>query len=379
MKFIINTTNLQSGGALQVASSLLEEWNKHCVHEFHVFLSPQLEKALDKNKFGQQFKFYAFKNNPTSNILSLLGNQSKLEKLELTIKPNAALTVFGPAIWTPLKPHLVGFANGYYLFDESDFVQQHVLTNILKRLKYYSRRFLLFRQLKKEANYYWVETASAQNKLAEIINEDIRKIDVIGNTYGTTFNAEIAQKNKTNNTFNHLYVSAYYPHKNFEIIPSVIEILAQRKVNCRFIFTLPQKEFEGITRFVKHLKFIQNVGPCTQEALIQLYSNADAVFMPSLLETFSANYPEAMKMGIPIICSEFNFSRDVCGDAALYFDAQSPEDIANKIEALINNKALQNDLINAGKKRLAQLETPESRANKLLTLLENIAQENPKQ
>jgi glycosyltransferase involved in cell wall biosynthesis len=310
--------------------------------------------------------------------LSLLGNQSKLKKLELKIKPDTVLTVFGPAIWTPQKPHLVGFANGYYLFDESDFVQQHVLTNILKRLKYYSRRFLLFRQLKKEANYYWVETLSAQKKLAETISEDINKIEVIGNTYGTTFNNEIVPKNKTNNSFNLLYVSAYYPHKNFEIIPSVIEILAERKVNCRFIFTLPQKEFEGITRFVKHLKFIQNVGPCPQEALIQLYSDADAVFMPSLLETFSANYPEAMKMNLPIICSDFNFSRDACGDAALYFDAQSPEDIADKIVALINNKTLQNDLINAGKKRLAQLETPESRANKILTMLENAALKNPK-
>jgi glycosyltransferase involved in cell wall biosynthesis len=100
--------------------------------------------------------------------------------------------------------------------------------------------------------------------------------------------------------------------------------------------------------------------------------------MPSLLETFSANYPEAMKMNLPIICSDFNFSRDACGDAALYFDAQSPEDIADKIVALINNKTLQNDLINAGKKRLAQLETPESRANKILTMLENAALKNPK-
>ncbi|MDI9319873.1 MAG: glycosyltransferase [Phycisphaerales bacterium] len=379
MKFIINTTNLQSGGALQVASSLLEEWNKNSAHEFHVFLSPQLSAVLEQNKLGQNLQFYEFKNNPTSNIKSLINNKSKLKKLELKIKPDAVLTVFGPAIWKPQKPHLVGFANGYYLFDDSNFIQQGVLTNIFKRIKYYSRRFLLFRQLKKEANYYWVETALAQNKLAAIISEDIRKIEIIGNTYGTSFNMERTPKHKTNNTFNLLYVSAYYPHKNFEIIPSVIEILAYQKVNCRFICTLPQKEFEGITRHVKNLNFIKNVGPCRQEALVRLYSEADAVFMPSLLETYSANYLEAMKMELPIICSNFDFSRTICGDAALYFDAQNPEDIAHKIVELINNEKLRNYLINAGKKRLAQLETPESRANKLLTLLENIALENPKQ
>lgn len=377
MNFIINTTNLQSGGALQVASSLLEEWNKNSTHEFHVFLSPQLSAVLEQSRFGQNFQFYAFKSNPTKNIKSLIENKSKLKTLEQRINPNAVFTVFGPALWIPKKTHLVGFANGYYLFDDSNFIQQGVLTNILKRIKYYSRRFLLFRQLKKEANYYWVETEKAQAKLASTINRTISDIKFIGNTFGASLEAT---KNTANNrAFRLLYLSAYYGHKNFEIIPKVIELLKRKNIPVQFLLTLTQEKFNQLFNQEWHKNYVVNLGPIQPNKIKEVYEQSDAVFMPSLLETFSANYPEAMKMELPIICSDFDFSRSICGEAALYFDAQNPEDIANKIVALINNKTLQSDLINAGKKRVAQLETPESRANKLLTLLENIALENPKQ
>lgn len=375
MKFIINTSNLQSGGALQVALSLLEEWSLlGKKNEFHILLSPQLEQLLTVEKFEHNFHFYPLKKNPTHSLLSPFTFYKKLKKLEATINPDAVFTVFGPALWTPKSPHLVGFANGYYLRDDYFFIQKKVLNDFSKRLKYYARRYVLFHQLKKEANHYWVETDKAKELLSATINKSLEDISVVGNTYGSSFKNALTKKTKTNKTFNLLFVSAFYEHKNFEIINQIIPILKQRNISCSFITTLPNKVFEELFLQQKDKEYLNNRGPIHPQETYKIYAEADALFMPSLLETFSANYPEAMKMELPIICSDYDFSRDICGDAALYFDAQNPQDIADKIIELIANKELQQQLVSTGKKRLEKLETPETRAQKLLNLLTEIAQ-----
>lgn len=374
MKFIINTTNLQSGGALQVALSLLEEWQLIGIeNDFHVLLSPQLEQFIDQNTFAKNFRFYSFEKNPTSTIFSHFTFYKKLKRLEANIKPDAVFSIFGPALWTPQNPHLVGFANGYYLFEDSVFIKKRILSNVLKRIKYFGRRYLLFHQLKKEAEYYWVETILAKEKLSKTTGISADKISVIGNTYGRNFKNIKAEFVK-NKTFTLLYLSAFYEHKNFEIISKIIPILKERNIEYSFLLTLPKFKFDEIFSQNKNSDYLKNIGPIHPQETYKLYAQADAVFMPSLLETFSANYPEAMQMELPIVCSDFEFSRNICADAAIYFDAENPEDCANKIVALIENENLQKQLVEAGKKRLEHLETPESRAEKLLKLLKEIAQ-----
>lgn len=375
MKFIINTTNLQSGGALQVALSLLAEWNfTGHKHIFHIFLSPQLSKLVMLNDFAANFTFYHFTQNPTTTTWHAFTFYKKLKAMEESICPDAVFTVFGPALWQPRKPHLAGFANGYYLFNQSDFIQQNVLPRLSQRIKYFSRRTLLFRQLKKEANAYWVETKEAQDALSKTINVPLTNISVVGNTYSSTFkqryeNTRFYKKEQ----FTLLYLSAYYPHKNFEIIPELLLILKEREIKCKFMLTLPQDKFEELFGHNYEKDYLENTGPVNPKDIHELYGRADAVFMPSLLETFSANYPEAMSAGKPILTSNFSFAQQVCGKAALYFNAQDAQDIAEKITALISSPLLRQQLVTTGYGQLKQLESPNSRAEKLLMLLEHIA------
>lgn len=373
MKFIINTTNLQSGGALQVAMSLLSEWTQaYSHHEFHVFLSPQLAALIKQQKFQDHLKFYYFNHNPTKSIWSIYNFHKQLSAIERNIQPQAVLSVFGPAIWKPRSPHLVGFANGYYLFDDSKFIQETVLRNLFAKLKYYTRRTLLLGQLKKEANKIWVETDLAKNKLSSASKIAEEKIMVIGNTYGGAFENSGMKKSK-NTKFTILFVSAYYQHKNFEIIPAVIKILKSRNIDCQFMFTLASEKFQQIFKEDDVKKYIINAGPANPSESYKLYQQSDAIIMPSLLETFSANYPEAMKMQKPILSSDLPFAKNICGDAALYFDPKNAVDIANKISELIENKKLQEELINEGQQVLKTLETPAGRALKITTLLEKMA------
>jgi glycosyltransferase involved in cell wall biosynthesis len=379
MKLIINTTNLQSGGALQVALSLLGEWHASALpYEFHVFLSPQIGNMVRKDGFDTRFFFYQFTENPASGILNAFTFRNKLKEFERQIRPDAVLTIFGPALWTPRAPHLEGFANGYYLFDHSDFIKKRIRTNLLNRIQYYARRALLFHQLRKEATHYWVETEEAELALAHTIKKSRNCIDVIGNTYSGSFRNKSAIAFEQNERFTFLYLSAYYAHKNFEIIPSLIEILVEKGIQCTFMLTVPQDIFENLFHTVQHKEYLSNKGPVNPQESYNLYAQCNAVFMPSLLETFSANFPEAMISQKPILASGRSFAINTCGDAALYFDPENALSMADKISQLIADVPLQQTLIQNGNRQLKNMETPASRADKIVHILKQISRNKAK-
>lgn len=370
MKFIINTTNLQSGGALQVACSLLNEWNKHYAqHEFHVCLSPQLAQASSSISYNKHIKVHKLTKQSTNRLLQRWLHRKQLRQIEANTKPDAVLTIFGPALWKPKAPHLVGFANGYYLFNEVQFIQDKLRGNILKRIVYDSRRWFILQQLKKEAQHYWVETQKAQERLSSTIKVPISKIQVIGNCASINDNPTSSEQKNSNKTFRLLYLSAYYEHKNFALIPKVIAVLQQRGIDCQFCLSLPDADFNRIFGHNTHTRYVHNLGPIGASAISAAYANTDAVFMPSFLETFSANYPEAMHMNKPLLCSDLDFARAICGNAAIYFNPFDATDAADKICKLIEDKALQAKLIAAAQQIVSQMETPRSRAEKILQQL----------
>ena len=56
----------------------------------------------------------------------------------------------------------------------------------------------------------------------------------------------------------------------------------------------------------------------------QAYAAAEAFVFPSLQEGFGIPLVEAMRCGTPVIASDIDVFREVCGDAALYFDPHDP-------------------------------------------------------
>ena len=73
-----------------------------------------------------------------------------------------------------------------------------------------------------------------------------------------------------------------------------------------------------------------------------------------------------------VLTSNYSFARDICQDAALYFNPLDPEDIAIKIKELISDKNLYSELEKKGKERLKQFGTARTRAEKYIKLCENI-------
>ena len=70
----------------------------------------------------------------------------------------------------------------------------------------------------------------------------------------------------------------------------------------------------------------------------------------------------------PILTSDLSFARDICGDAAIYFDPLNPEDISNKIIDLVYNKSKIDELIRLGEIRVKNFPSAKNRAKEILKL-----------
>nr|WP_320119056.1 glycosyltransferase [uncultured Marinifilum sp.] len=145
-----------------------------------------------------------------------------------------------------------------------------------------------------------------------------------------------------------------------------------KEVNVKFILTVDDDLFHSkLTEEAR--ESIINVGRVDISKCPQLYYESDALFLPTLLECSTANYPEAMKMERPILTSNLSFATKVCEDAAYYFDPMDVDDIVDKLVFFINSQELRTELVMNGKKQLNTFFTSEQRANKYLKICELIS------
>jgi glycosyltransferase involved in cell wall biosynthesis len=98
---------------------------------------------------------------------------------------------------------------------------------------------------------------------------------------------------------------------------------------------------------------VKQLGYMSDGELRALYEHAACFVFPSFYEGFGLPPLEAMACGCPVIVSNAASLPEVCGDAALYCDPHSPEDIADKITSLMSDDALRGKLRHAGFERAA--------------------------
>ena len=80
---------------------------------------------------------------------------------------------------------------------------------------------------------------------------------------------------------------------------------------------------------------------------------------------------EAMACGAPILSSDIEPMPEICQDAAIYFDPFNPQDIAEKIQTVLSNNILLQELKQRSLERV-NLFSWEETARKTLRVLEGV-------
>jgi glycosyltransferase involved in cell wall biosynthesis len=102
-----------------------------------------------------------------------------------------------------------------------------------------------------------------------------------------------------------------------------------------------------------------------------LYSGARAYLSASLEEGFGLTVLEAMACGTPVLAASSGALPEVLGNTGLYFDPLSPQEIANRIESLLDNPAVFMDLALRALERSREMPW-ERTAQSTLELLESV-------
>ncbi|MDR2102573.1 MAG: glycosyltransferase family 4 protein [Treponema sp.] len=88
------------------------------------------------------------------------------------------------------------------------------------------------------------------------------------------------------------------------------------------------------------------------KSLPELYAGADIVVIPSMYEGFGMGVLEAMASGVPVACARAASLPETAEHAALYFDPQNAEDMADRMVALTTNREIYRECRRLGLERV---------------------------
>lgn len=208
-------------------------------------------------------------------------------------------------------------------------------------LKLLGYRFVINKAAQKAKKIITVSNATKKD-IVDHLNVDSNKIVVIYEGVDdkiSNFKSQIS--NKPQNTKYFLYIGNVYPHKNLDRLIQALNILISNYPNIFLIMVGKEDYFyERLKGKVKSMdleKYVKFLGEVNDEELVNLYKNAIALVMPSLMEGFGLPALEAMANKCLVLASDIPSLKEVCADAAVYFDPYDPKDIAEKMEEVCFN------------------------------------------
>ncbi len=145
-----------------------------------------------------------------------------------------------------------------------------------------------------------------------------------------------------------LYIGTRQYHKNFMTF-----IKAFAKINRDLFLVCTGKPFNDEEKaLIKNLRIENKVIQrfVSDRDLNNLLCHAIAFVYPSLMEGFGLPILEAYRCGCPCIISDIKCFREVAGDAAMYFNPESVDDMAD----VINHTIEDIDILNSLKEKTAQ-------------------------
>jgi glycosyltransferase involved in cell wall biosynthesis len=150
-----------------------------------------------------------------------------------------------------------------------------------------------------------------------------------------------------------LYPAQFWEHKNHV---RLLQAMAVIKPQCPDLHCV----FCGSTRYSGYAIFMRKVaeldlgdavtvlGYVSEAEVAWLYRNARCLFMPTFFGPTNIPPLEAMALGCPVAVSDVYAMREQCGDAALYFNPKSVQEMAKVMHILWGDDILCDELREKG-------------------------------
>jgi glycosyltransferase involved in cell wall biosynthesis len=352
-KIFINGLNAKAGGGKSIFTNYLALLNKTKSSNKYFVLSPN---TADYNKFAN--KNIVLIDIPGLFKKTLLYPFVYSFYLNKILKKYCIDVVFNLAdipIKTKIKQVFL-FDWPYAVYPDSPVWKMMDFKSKLSR----KTKLFFFKKYLKYIDLLLAQTKTMKNRLENIYRKE--NIQVVPNAVSLE---NLVKEN--NHDFNLssgiklLYLTHYYPHKNLEIFISLAKKIKEENLPYKLIITIERGQHKAAKILLDKIEnlaltdIIINVGPVEMKHVPSLYEQCDGLLMPTLLESFSGTYVEAMYHKIPIFTSNIDFAYGVCGEAATYFDPFDANDILKKIHSLFSNENVKNEKMKTGTEILNSL------------------------
>lgn len=349
MRVLFNcSTNVVGGGVKNAVLFIQNTLNNKDSIEWTYACSKQVSALLQEIGIALGENFIFFKESPARNKAA----RKKLYKTCLERKIKLVYTMAGPAYLNFPAYHIQGLSNPY--ITHADWTAFRLRGNLFQTLSYYLFVGLQF-IYSKRADYFIFQSDEARRSFIKRGGANKSNTHVIANAFDLSLLKEnsnhygLAKKAITDAKVI-FCPGADYTHKGFQFIPHIAHcILKLGRDDIKFRLTLPNGElWLRILKLSQKLKvshLIENIGPYSYSDVVAHYESADIVFVPSLLETFSASYLEAVFFRKKLIVADRSFSREVCGNYAVYCNPKEPQSSARLICETLNKVTVNEDLV----------------------------------
>lgn len=335
-----------------------------------VELLPRLERLDQENEYviflkKENFDLYHPQNPNFKKVLTdiswySLSEQIKLpkklarEKLDLLHVPHLNVPIFYPG-------KLIVTIHDLIISDHK--TQKATTKNFLTyNLKHFGYQFVLNQAVKK-AQLILVPSQSVKTQV--LGRFDIPdKVRVVYEASDPNFNNDFAIDPMVDHQIRNelkvgqhfiLYVGNAFPHKNLE---TLLKAMTKVDQDIKLVLVTPWSKFATVLKGeIKGLGLQDRVvlpGYLSDQDLKYLYRLASVYVFPSLAEGFGLPGLEAMASGLPVICSDIPVFKEIYGEAAIYFNPQSPEDLASRIELVVKEEGIGREYVKKGLEQAAK-------------------------
>ncbi len=376
MKILFNCSTNNIGGGIKNSAIFIKYAIENKKHTYFFAISPQVKNILEQWSISTD-NMYLFKSSPARNKKE----RKHLFNLANKLNVDIVFTMAGPAYIRFKQTHVMGISNPY--ITHADFQALTIGKNLRELVKVIL--LIAYQAFYAQKADYWIfQTDESRNGFINRYFVNKNKTNVISNSIGNEFinhykslSSSICNLNDTITIFT---PAAGYLHKVLHLIPMIaknIKLISDGKYKFKFLLTI---DFESdywskIQLESKKLlveDYIENIGSYNYSTVLKLFDKSDLIFVPSILETFSASYLEAFASKRPLIVADKGFARDICKDAAIYINPFDEKESAKKIDALIKDVSLQKKLVNRGEEVIKHYGTQEQRIKKIINYLENL-------
>lgn len=375
MRIVLNLLPLKTGGGVQVALDFMSwarqigrhhEWLIVC-REGSPFAQPREDNLVlaqtVRDRLADRLWF------------EYVGCRNFLDR----VKPDAIFTLFGPH-WPGAKDRLniAGCAYSNLFYPEIDFWRA------LPRHRRLIKKIIDWQRLQRlrTADVRIFETADLARRATiqnHFLPSTVHVVPPACSSFvdASRFHPETAERCADLPAgFRVLLIAGYHPNKNIDLLVDTAVLLRRSGLShVRFILTLPTADPGAQALFAYAAQAgvsdqIINFGPVPQQGCCELYRVCDAAVLPSTLESFSNMIAESWAMQKPLLISDMDWARSLCGRGALYFAHRNPESLCDMIRKLVSGEVDVANLLHHGLQQLQQYPSARQRFERYLDVIE---------